>query len=337
MRLFSQGLDRSTVKRLSAFRCLEYLNIGSCNLSETSFVGLTCLKKLELKHCVMYHLTSESFQDLLSLEILSIMNPIRTIDDYHDNQLKKLKVLSFGQASNYSNLVVLEVNYFIKSSLICEFFSIVEQKHVNLEVINLNHSELDSFDVKWLKNFVNLKRLFLHDCGLKKFENIENNNDHFQLDNFVQLDLSKNKKIELSPASFANFRHLEDLNLSYCDIKSLPSGLFGYLMSLRCLNLIENQINSIDDLNLNDFNQLERLDLCVNQITRFPIEVFASLSSLKHLKFYCNKIKSIHYDIDLSKPQVTSQIERLDIMMNQITSLSKNDFSCLLKLSELVY
>lgn len=187
-----------------------------------------------------------------NLEVLCIISPVSVCKSDLDLRslvnLKWLELDSFGyprflQTIN-SDLIVFKAFNCLTSTSICELFSVLERKQTKREVISLKWNKIQDFDVKWLKNFVNLKRLFLKYCGLKKFENANNPADavNFQLDNLIELDLSANYEIQLSFASFANFSHLQELNLCSCKIKSLPHGLFANLTRLKSLNLGANRI-----------------------------------------------------------------------------------------------
>jgi hypothetical protein len=114
------------------------------------------------------------------------------------------------------------------------------------------------------------------------------------------LTLSR-KTITKIPKALLAETTLEELNLPYNKVKSLPTGI-DQLKSLKKLNLVSNEVKKIHK-NIGKLQHLEVLDLAWNKIESLPDEL-ADIESLKELSLGYNSFEEF--------PLVLTQIPNLE-------------------------
>ena len=82
---------------------------------------------------------------------------------------------------------------------------------------------------------------------------------------------------------------LNELFLNYCNIESLPDGIFQRLRNLRKLDLSQNQINKVERSLFARLSVLEELNLSFNKLKKIPDYCFAGVGSSLHVHLECNE------------------------------------------------
>ena len=143
-------------------------------------------------------------------------------------------------------------------------------------------------------------------------------------------------KVQFCELISKDLPNLKQLDVTYCDIESIPDECFSHVDGLELLNLSHNRLTKLSEaietltnlqhLNLNDnnlksltfdlsnFTHLECFSIGQNQIQRIP-EIFPSC--LKHLIFNDNKIKTL----PISAIGALKKIEEVDFNNNPLTAL----------------
>lgn len=138
----------------------------------------------------------------------------------------------------------------------------------------------------------------------------------------------------LASTAFSHLRYLKALQLKYCKFRDIPKLAFSGLNELR--NLSIRTMNgewgeyslAIHPDSFLGLNQLETLDLGFNKLEVITDNAICHLSSLKSLNLTHNDLKSI---ISFTKNSSNSQkfcandLAELDVSMNRISVVSKND------------
>ena len=161
----------------------------------------------------------------------------------------------------------------------------------------------------------------------------------------------------IEPEAFVGLEnHLEEINLSFNYLRSIPTRSLRILPLLSFLKLTSNEITRVTHSDLVPFvDSLVRLDLGNNAI-RFIGKAFASLRSLKKLALYGNPITTIDgnafqrlahtlSDLQLAGCQLTSlpvvalsklhALETLDMTGNNITRIQSYAFCNLRRIKEI--
>lgn len=100
----------------------------------------------------------------------------------------------------------------------------------------------------------------------------------------------KNQLFEKFPKQLLELTNLESLDLSHCDIKTLPDS-FSNLKRLKNLNLYFNELDAFPEV-LCKLENLEELNIEFNNLTTLP-ESITKLTHLKYLNISNNLIQSL--------------------------------------------
>ncbi|XP_050784408.1 leucine-rich repeat and fibronectin type III domain-containing protein 1-like [Gopherus flavomarginatus] len=97
-------------------------------------------------------------------------------------------------------------------------------------------------------------------------------NEHFKgLGNLRHLILGNNQISNIQPASFDEFlATVEDLDLSYNNLETLPWEAIGQMVSLNTLTLDHNLIDHIAEGTFSQLHKLVRLDMTSNRLQKLP-------------------------------------------------------------------
>ena len=109
---------------------------------------------------------------------------------------------------------------------------------------------------------------------------------------------------------------LEQLDLSYNNLISIPNNCFTALRSLNYLHLDSNQLTILDDNSFKGLEKLQFLDISNNRLIALPPEIFENIKQLQRL-FIANNSLSV------LAPQIfekLNQLEVLDLSNNELTS-----------------
>lgn len=159
-----------------------------------------------------------------------------------------------------------------------------------------------------------------------------------------------NKELELSLGAFNGLRELHTLDLSFNNIRKIPSDLFCALENIISLNLTHNKIKFVDelgfghkcgstlqtiDLSHNDImslpadseilhlRRLTQLFLQNNKISELPGEVFSDLLSLKVVNLSDNAISYLPEGLFYN----TREIREIYMQNNELETLPKRIFN----------
>ncbi|KAI6232985.1 hypothetical protein M3Y99_00959100 [Aphelenchoides fujianensis] len=127
------------------------------------------------------------------------------------------------------------------------------------------------------------------------------------------------------------YPQLQSLDLSDCNISSIPPRFFDDLAELRVLRLKSNRIARLDVDLLAALPKLELLDLSDNTINQIDSEAFAGLESLQRLNLSANRLK----DVEPRWFDALEKLQTLDLSGNGIRSISSTAFKGLVSLEEL--
>ena len=151
------------------------------------------------------------------------------------------------------------------------------------------------------------------------------------LSGLQQLDMFWNYLTSLPVGVFNGLSSLQTLELSHNRLSSLSEGVFNGLSSLQTLTLYSNRLSSLSPNLFNGMSSMQRLDLSSNFLTSLPSDLFNRLSGLQSLSLSYNQIANI----SLGAFHGLSGLQSLDLGTNQISSLPKRVFNGLSALQTL--
>ncbi|XP_066567082.1 leucine-rich repeat-containing protein 19 isoform X1 [Amia ocellicauda] len=135
--------------------------------------------------------------------------------------------------------------------------SILTNIPLNMTKLNMSYNNLDFENLQNLKNYTNLKELYLSNNSIKHLPG----HGFDALSQLRVLNISNNIISVIEPKAFKGLDNLEELNLSHNQIESLDAEDFVNLSRLRYLSL---QGNKIQFLNEGVIKSLNRTGLNVN-------------------------------------------------------------------------
>ncbi|KAF3821956.1 hypothetical protein GH733_007330 [Mirounga leonina] len=268
------------IRGLSALQSLRLDANHITSVPEDSFEGLAQLRHLWLDDNSLTEVPVHPLSNLPTLQALTLaLNKISSIPDY--------------AFTNLSSLVVLHLHNNKIKNLGQHCFDGLD----NLETLDLNYNNLGEFP-QAIKALPSLKELHLYDNPLS----FVGNSAFHNLSDLHSLVIRGASMVQQFP-NLTGTIHLESLDLSYNNIKDLPSfngchaleeislqrnqihqikeGTFQGLISLRILDLSRNLIHEIHNRAFAKLGSITNLDISFNELTSFPTEGLNGLNQLK--------------------------------------------------------
>ncbi len=152
-----------------------------------------------------------------------------------------------------------------------------------LKILNLENNELETIPEE-IGKLKKLNTLLLKNNKLKTIPTSIN-----KLSELRTLHLARNENIILPTNLFTAQFPVEVLDISYCNLKKIPSGL-ETLLKIKTLDLSNNPIGTMPILNA---QRLENLNLSNCDLAQYPMEVEKCYSNLNTLDVSKNKIDSL--------------------------------------------
>jgi len=282
-------MDLNYLRNLKSLEIIFPDTVGICKDNIKPFGSLTNLKylKMSLYDCRIYDSQEIYFgpENLQNLEFccLNSQDPLSNckFSFGKNNKLKKLTLnsvyIDIDSLRNLENLDNLAINFSIFKEneipeLLKNIFKIKKLKCFS----KINNTRKD-----FLKSFVNLQSLDLHDCEL-------NNNNMptlSNLSNLTFLNVSYNDFVILETSMFLGLTNLKVLKLCFNSISLVKVGtsLFKNMSKLKNLELIWLGLQEIDYNAFEGLCNLEYLNLCRNELREIKSGAFDVLKSLKRL------------------------------------------------------
>lgn len=309
-----EGLDQLLVLDLSANQ------LTSNWVNRDTFSGLVRLVVLNLAHNSISRIDSHVFQDLYSLQILSL-------------EYNNIELIAEGSFSTLSNLHGLTLSHNKLTRIEAHHFS-------GLYVLNqlfLNNNRIMSIHPRAFENCTNLQDLGLSGNGLEAVPPVLGTLLYLKT-----LDLGENRISTLTNSSFQGLEQLYGLRLIDNEVVNVTRDTFSTLPSLQVLNLACNKIKHVDQNAFRTNPTLHAVRLDGNELTDIN-GVFTSMNGLVWLNVSDNKLKYFDYAflpkslewLDMHKNNITelgnyyydrrkgSQIKMLDVSFNQLTEISE--------------
>ncbi|MCL1666602.1 leucine-rich repeat domain-containing protein [Elizabethkingia ursingii] len=136
---------------------------------------------------------------------------------------------------------------------------------LDIEKVDISYNQIASIQTEKIE-YPKCKSLSIKGNRLEKFPIAVS--DAYTLE---KLDLSENKISSIEDDAFDNLENLVELDLSFNDLKYLPTSI-GKLRKLKRLNLSGNKISSLPT-EFENLTSLEFLDFDSNPIERVPVEI----------------------------------------------------------------
>lgn len=212
---------------------------------------------------------------------------------------------------NFKNLTNIELSGNMLSIISQNMFAGLEDTLQNLDV---SYNRLTAITELSLRNLVSLN---LAGNQLKRISP-----DTFKyLHRLRYLNLSNNPLYGGFPPIFPS--SLIDLDLSYTELKILPTVLLLNLESLERLSLADNQLQEIDEGTFQYLYNLTIIDLSYNAIQHINNNAFIDLINLYSLNLRGNKLTSFIGEYF----NTGTGLEILDLSDNSINTLSQTAFA----------
>lgn len=185
------------------------------------------------------------------------------------------------------------------------FNGLSELKRLNLADNNLWTIPSGVFCPLYSLRNLNLSKNHINDVSQIGFAENESSNDAKDL--FVATT---------SPSGKACNTGLEQLDLSFNNLISIPNNCFTALRSLNYLHLDNNQLTILDDNSFKGLEKLQFLDISNNRLIAMPPEIFENTKELRRLFFSNNSLAVLAPEIF----EKLTQLEVLDLSYNELTS-----------------
>ncbi|XP_066478712.1 transforming growth factor beta activator LRRC32 [Tiliqua scincoides] len=269
---------------------LQYLSLAEnsiLEISQRTFQGSTGLAEVDLHSNMIMDIEEGAFETLLHLSKLNLsMNSLTCIAGFN---LKQLRTLDLSQNS------------------IETFHSTESEEEFNLIWLDLSENKLIRFPS--LPQVNKLAHLNLSK-NIMQFLMVESSGDDVEYgweDAPLQVQAPRSQTVSNSP----HLPQLKYLDLSYNEIKSIPSDFFASMPALQFLNLSKNCLqtfvasselvmlavldlssNSLQNLELNAdiLSYLQELYLQDNHLQALQSNIFASLRRLRRLHLQSNNL-----------------------------------------------
>lgn len=285
-----EGLDQLQVLDLSGNELTS-----SC-VNRDTFSGLVRLVVLNLAHNAITRVDAQVFQDLYSLQILSLdHNGIEVIAEGAFEALSNLHALTLS----HNNLVRIESFHFSGLYVLHQLY--------------VDHNRLQTVHKQAFENCSNM-----HDLSMAGNNLTEVPEGLTHLHFLKTLDLGENRITTLSNNSFHGLDQLYGLRLIDNRVRVLPKDAFSALPSLQILNVADNCIEAVERGAFGTSPTLHAIRLDGNNLTDIS-DMFRDLPGLVWLNVSANQISWFDYAL------LPSSLEWLDMHQNKIDRL-KNYF-----------
>ncbi|XP_071645952.1 uncharacterized protein [Temnothorax longispinosus] len=304
---------------------LKFLNISNnlITIEESSFEGLTKLKWLSLQDNNILLVPASALTQLPSLAHLHVQfNRIAALSS-ELIRATSTNLMTLGLTRNlvreipprlfynFENLINIELSGNMLSIISQNMFAGLEDTLQNLDI---SYNRLTDIIELPLRNLVSLN---LAGNQLKRISP-----DTFKyLHKLRYLNLSNNPLYGGFPPIFPS--SLINLDISYTELKILPSVLLLNLESLERISLASNQLQEIDEGTFQYLYNLTTIDLSYNAIEHIDNNAFVGLINLYSLNLRDNRLTSFigeHFNTGTG-------LEILDLSDNRINQLSQTAFA----------
>ncbi|XP_071573008.1 uncharacterized protein [Temnothorax nylanderi] len=292
-------------------------------IEESSFEGLTKLKWLSLQDNNILLVPASALTQLPSLAHLHVQfNRIAALSS-ELIRATSTNLMTLGLTRNlvreipprlfynFENLINIELSGNMLSIISQNMFAGLEDTLQNLDI---SYNRLTAIIELPLRNLVSLN---LAGNQLKRISP-----DTFKyLHRLRYLNLSNNPLYGGFPPIFPS--SLIDLDISYTELKILPSVLLLNLESLERISLASNQLQEIDEGTFQYLYNLTTIDLSYNAIEHIDNNAFVGLINLYSLNLRDNRLTSFigeHFNTGTG-------LEILDLSDNRINQLSQTAFA----------
>ena len=295
-------------------------------LPKKLFRDLSSVSELALESCKLVKLSESSFDGLSGLKKLTI--------NTKNSQWSIMKTLEVqqGTMSGLKQLTTLELTDSNIRVIPDGFYCPLN----NLQVLNLTRNRIRSTENLGFSGGDDcsaLKEISALDLSWNELRVIPENWAVSKLRRLQHLNLQHNNISELSSATLTGLNALRTLNLSYNHIDQIPGGLFSSSKELREILLQNNELYELPKGVFHQLAQLLVLDLSKNLLTSHHInnETFAGLIRLVILNLSHNSLTRL--DSQTFKELYFLQV--LNLRNNSIGYIDENTFTPLYNLHEL--
>lgn len=308
-----EGLDQLLVLDLSSNQ------LTNSWVNRDTFSGLVRLVVLNLANNQISRIDSHVFQDLYSLQILSLdSNSIEMIAEGSFSTLSNLHGLTLSnnnlvrvEPHHFSGLYVLN-QLFLNSNRIQSIHPRAFENCTNLQDVGLSGNLIDAIP-PGLNTLLYLKTL---DLGENKITTLSN--ESFQgLEQLVRLGLIGNQIENITRDTFATLPSLQVLNLAGNKIRHVEQNAFRLNPTLQAVRLDGNRLLDMNGV-FSSMAGLVWLNVSDNQIKWFDYALLPK--SLKWLDMHRNNISELGNYFELRND---IQIQMLDVSFNRLTEISE--------------
>ncbi|XP_053320189.1 toll-like receptor 13 [Spea bombifrons] len=252
---------------------LEEINVGYLNLTDFDhIIQQICLnnpnmKILRLQGNSYTEFSKDTFKNCTVLKYLDLSyNMFQRVQSLTFQHLGSLQHLSLA----YNRLTSMPADLSYMTSL---------------KTMNLSYNHVSEVFFNDTKAYNNLKSLDLSGNKMSVFNSSLAGNW-----SLLELNLGNNYLLDISHSFQASLKHLQTLWLRKNKLSSLSSDTFKNLVSLKSLNLIDNQIENIEPGAFNGLEKLQILLLGSNKLTQDVLNsyTFQGLNSLLELQLFGN-------------------------------------------------
>lgn len=295
--------SKTNIGSLAAVKSLDLSSNGLyTGMSDYFLASSPSLENLSLDSNSITKVSQNSFSGALSLRRISL----------HNNVILEIED---GAFDSLDNLVELDLS---KNSITC----ITDFNLCNLKMLNLSKNSMELFQSTRSRDHFQLTYLDLSENKMLYFPLLPQSNV------LKHLDVSRNRLQSVDVTGNPEtrntvfFYHLQFLDLSYNQLKSLPETFFYCMGSLEVLNVSHNCIssfsltnkrllqsvkvinlshNSLQSLTFgeNTLQSLEKLYLQGNDLAVLAPQTFQRLPNLNHLQVQQNNLKICPSDADV--------------------------------------
>ncbi|XP_071484580.1 uncharacterized protein [Diadema antillarum] len=144
-------------------------------------------------------------------------------------------------------------------------------------------------------------------------------------DNLIKLDLSYNKIVIITNASFVAYEKIQSLLLQRNALNQIKENSFELLLDLRVLDLSYNNISRLPDALFHNNVHLSILDLSYNRLIEIPNNALGSIKALRNISLSHNLITNISF----TQFSSCHHLSLLDLTHNKIVHLHNESFATL--------